>query len=143
MKQAKVLSDNDDYEDNDDFLMQNIDDCVDEDSADKDAHIRNGETVPKLLEAPPLGQTLGLKRFIATELCAVFCTVVLHYCRIAVFCIANFGPGIRPQTVHRNRILCSVLHRSIAVVCIAILQYCRILHCKFLASLWALHCAVN
>ena len=44
----------------------------DEGSKDKDAHIRNGETVPKQLEAPPLGQTLGLKRFIATEFSAVF-----------------------------------------------------------------------
>ena len=76
-----------------DFMIYNIDDDDDEESEDKDAHIRNGETVPKLLEAPPLGQTLGLKRFIATEFCAVFC--------------------------------------------IAVLQYCRILHCKYLAGHWA------
>ena len=44
----------------------------DEGSEDKDAHIRNGETVPKQLEAPPLGQTLGLKRFFAAEFSAVF-----------------------------------------------------------------------
>ena len=44
----------------------------DEGSEDKDAHIRNGETVPKQLEAPPLGQTLGLKRFTATEFSSVF-----------------------------------------------------------------------